>query len=148
MSTHTTNARHWPNAAVLLGQSRRRWSNNTAALGQCLVFARMHTGLRSMETRMTYVYRNMATPIKRWLNVGPTLSQRLSDSCYLVCWHHSCGVHVECLQCGSAVFTHFFHLQQITGTVADQFPPPQHIVVTRHVWYPWMGSLYQWVCLL
>ena len=35
------NTRHWPNAAVMLGHRLRLWPSITAALGQCLVFARI-----------------------------------------------------------------------------------------------------------
>ena len=32
------NTKHWPNAGSMLGQRRRRWSNNKPALGECFVF--------------------------------------------------------------------------------------------------------------
>ena len=59
------NTRHRPNAVLMLGQCRRRWTNIKTTLGQCLVFVGL---LVTMLTRPT---RNMQ-PIMIFRTLSPS----------------------------------------------------------------------------
>ena len=77
----SANTRHSPNAVLMLGQRRRRWTNIKTALERYLAFARVSTAFKT-----EHISHSTVRSTQNLINAGPTL-QTLAQ-------HWSCDVSV------------------------------------------------------
>ena len=83
------NTTHWVNAVLMLGQRRRRWSNISTALTQCIVFAGNVVSRHrdpQLQVGGNYLY---------WFNLRPNI-------CTSLCLH----THLIAITVGLIEITH------------------------------------------